>query len=93
VVVAEAAREVRAQRGDPAFWTFTSRLFANQRVFAAADLADDARALGGIDLDRFQQALSEGWHRAEVAEETDKLGRLFGDELGTPTFLVGRYFV
>lgn len=82
---AEAALEVRAQRGDAAFWRFHDLLFAHQTDLEEDDLARYAE-LVGADAARLRDALREGAHRSAVDGDIALANRLGVD--GTPAFLV-----
>jgi protein-disulfide isomerase len=86
-LAAEAAREVRAELGDAAFWRYHDALFDHQAALATDDLLDYARPLG-IDETRFRRALHEHTHRPEIAEERRSIDALGIPGFGTPTFLV-----
>lgn len=82
---AEAAMEVRAQRGDAAFWRYHDILFAHQESLELDDLARFAEMVGA-DASRLRAALEEGAHRSEVDGDI-ALGTRLGVD-GTPAFIV-----
>ncbi|MCC7113194.1 MAG: DsbA family protein, partial [Burkholderiales bacterium] len=62
---AEAAMEVRAQRGDEAFWRFHDIVFAHQDALGREDLERYAARVGA-DLPRLRAALDERLHASAV---------------------------
>ncbi len=94
---AEAALEVRAERGDAAFWDVHDRLFAAQRVLITSAGADvDAiaglAAASGADLARVKKAIASQTHKKELALDMDE-GVDFQAN-GTPHFFInGRRLV
>jgi protein-disulfide isomerase len=89
---AELSVEVRAQRGDAAFWQLHDLLFENQRQISDADDANEAmlalaRRIRGVDVRRARRALEEGRHRAAVQADMDAV-RDAGAQIGTPTFFI-----
>ncbi len=93
IPAAEAAREVRDQAGDAAFWAFLARLLARPHAYSRAELQAHARAAGATDLARFNRALDEGWHRAAVVAEDRGVRAAAGFEIGAPAFFIGRLVV
>ncbi|MBI3202259.1 MAG: thioredoxin domain-containing protein [Myxococcales bacterium] len=85
---AEAAREVRAQLGDEAFWKYHAVLFRNQRALAPADLLRYAAALG-VDPKRMASALELGIHRDGVLSDKREIDALALPSFGTPAFIIG----
>ncbi|MCE7894717.1 MAG: hypothetical protein DYH12_34270 [Sorangiineae bacterium PRO1] len=85
---AEAAREVRAQLGDDAFWKYHDVLFRNQRALAPADLVRYAEALG-VDQKRLSRALELGIHRDGVFADKREIDALKLPSFGTPAFIIG----
>ncbi|HVY32137.1 MAG TPA: thioredoxin domain-containing protein [Polyangiaceae bacterium] len=90
---AEAAEEVRAQKGDAAFWQYHDWLYAAQaepeglsRVGLDA-LADKL----GLDLSRFKAALDGHVHAAKI--DADMAAAAHAEIDGTPTFLIDDYVV
>jgi protein-disulfide isomerase len=87
----EAAIEVRAQRGDEAFFRFHDLVFANRTALTPDDLANYASQVGA-DATRVRQALADRRHQAAV-EADQQLGTSLGVR-GTPSFFVnGRRLV
>src|SRR5262245_32664588 len=68
------------------YWNMHTRLFANQRALAPADLAAHAQALG-LDQAAFDQCL-EGGRKAPIVRRDLADGQKAGIT-GTPTFLLG----
>ncbi|MBI4955834.1 MAG: thioredoxin domain-containing protein, partial [Myxococcales bacterium] len=94
---ASLAREARAQKRDPGFWTVHDRLFADARSARSArledaDLLEVARATG-LDTAAVTSALAQKKHRAAVeAEAAAAVGE--AGVTGTPQFFVnGRRIV
>lgn len=85
---AMAARAVRAQLGDPGFWSYHDALFANQRALEDADLDRMASLLPGIDLARFQRDRSADRFRILIEHDTADVNAAGGSG-GTPRFLIG----
>jgi protein-disulfide isomerase len=82
---AEAALEVRAEKGDAAFWDVHDRLVARQDaldVDAIVTIASDA----GADADKVRRAIAERTHEPEIQDDLD-LAEDFEVE-GTPHFFV-----
>ena len=84
---AEAAREVRAQLGVPAFWRYHAALFANQQALGRTDLVRYAAALGGVDMRRFRAALDRHTHQAAIQADINAVTAA-GAQIGTPTFFI-----
>jgi protein-disulfide isomerase len=88
---AEAALEVRAERGDAAFWQMHDALFANQSELAEAVLVKLATA-AGARADSVRKAIANHAHARDIEADLD-LAEDF-DAGGTPTFFVnGRRLV
>jgi len=85
---AEAAREVRQQLGDAAFWTYHDQLFAQQQSLDGRSLETLASRLPGIDIGRFRTALVTHQHQAEVRASMALVDATHGST-GTPSFLIG----
>lgn len=90
---AEAAEEVRAQKGNAAFWQYHDLLYAAQsepeglsRIGLDA-LADKL----GLDLGRFKAALDGHVHAAKI--DADMAAASHAEIDGTPTFLINDYVV
>jgi len=87
---AEAAREVFAQGGSEKFWAYHEILFQNQRELTRENLERFAQQVGGIDMNRFRQALDNNTHRAAVQADMQAVQRA-GARIGTPSaFINGR---
>jgi protein-disulfide isomerase len=91
-LAAEAAREVLAQGGSDRFWRYAALLFANQRTLERADLERYAMSVGGIDMDRFRDALDRHAHAAAVRADADAADAT-GAEIGTPAMFINGHFV
>jgi len=92
-LAAEAAEEVRAQRGDAAFWSYHDLLFEAQGepdALARENLVEMARRLG-VDPVRFEAALDSGVHKARV-EGDHALASAVGIS-GTPAFVINDYYL
>ncbi|MGE3635728.1 MAG: DsbA family protein [Sandaracinaceae bacterium] len=83
---AQAAREVYAQAGNDKFWEFHDLMFENQRALERADLERYATQVGGIDMNRFRQALDNNTHRAAIEADQREAGQLGAQ--GTPAFFI-----
>ena len=84
---AEAAQEVLAQGGPAKFWAYHDLLFQNQQTIDRAHLEQFATQVGGIDMNRFRQALDNHTHRAEVQADIDAVNNA-GAQIGTPSFFI-----
>jgi protein-disulfide isomerase len=88
---AEAAVEVRAEKGDKGFWAMHDELFSNQKAQADDDLvkyATDAGANG----DKVRDAITNHTHKKEIDADND-LAQDF-QAMGTPNFFInGRHLV
>ncbi len=90
-LAAEAAEEVKAQKGDKAFFDFGHKVFeAQPNGLERSDLTRLAVAQG-VDLARFDKALDAHTHAARVAADVAAAQKL--GFTGTPTFVVGKYVV
>lgn len=86
---AEAAREVRRQLGDAAFWTYHDQLFTSQRGgLDGRSLETMAAQIPGIDVGRFRTALVSHEHEAAVRASIAYVDATH-PSIGTPTFQVG----
>jgi protein-disulfide isomerase len=86
---AEAAREVRAQAGDAAFWTYHDQLFLHQRDgLDGRSLEQMASAIPGVDVTRFRSALVTHAHQAEVRTTMAAVDAAHSG-IGTPSFQIG----
>lgn len=91
MLAAEAAREVRVQKGNAAFWSFHDALFKAQKEkdgLKRPRLVEAARELG-VDVARLEKALDEHTHRAAIQEESDAAEK--AGVTATPTTSVGGY--
>ena len=86
---AEAAREVRRQAGDEAFWRYHGLLFANPRDLERPKLLDYARQIGGVNVRRLERALEQDRH-AQAVDDDMQAVRDAGARIGTPSFFIGR---
>ena len=92
---AEAALEVQAQRGDPAFWAYHDLLFAHQDNLSAAALVAHAGVIEGVDSERVRAALADRRHMQHIQSEVTSLveSGAASDGLGTPvSFINGRMY-
>jgi Na+/H+ antiporter NhaA len=80
-----AAEAAEAADGQGRFWQMHDTLLTHQDELNAADLHEDARALG-LDLDRFWDAVRRRRHAARVEE--DVAGADASGVAGTPTFFI-----
>jgi predicted DsbA family dithiol-disulfide isomerase len=90
IPAANAAFEVRAERGDDAFWAFTRRLFARQRELGPELYERLAREVGA-DPTEVLAAVAEDRYRSSIDEDA-KLAAS-NDITGTPAFVINGYFV
>lgn len=88
---AEAAREVRAQRGDEAFWRYHDALFAHQDALSVDDLARYAAEVGA-DAGRVRAALADRRHAPGVQADV-AAANATGLRLGTPAFFINGHFM
>jgi protein-disulfide isomerase len=84
-LAAEAALEIRAQKGDDAYFRFIALLFENTPELERAHLEDYALRVGA-DLPRFRRALDRHDH-APAVEVDRRLTTSLGAG-GTPTFFI-----
>jgi protein-disulfide isomerase len=88
---AEAAMEVRAEKGDKGFWAMHDILFANQKAQADDDLVGYATQAGASG-DKVRDAITNHTHKKEIDADND-LSQDF-QASGTPHFFVnGRRLV
>ncbi len=90
-LAAEAALEIKAQKGDKAFWEYHDKLFANQKALKREDLEKYAGEMAGIDMAKFKKALDDRTHKAAVDKDMAD-GKAAGIS-GTPGFVVNGYFI
>ena len=62
-------------------------LFGNQQTLDRAHLEQFAQQVGGIDMNRFRQALDNHTHRAEIQADIDAVNNA-GAQIGTPSFFI-----
>jgi protein-disulfide isomerase len=87
---AQASMEVLAQGGPAKFWRYHDVLFENQPQINPENLERWAQELGGIDMNRFRQAMENHTHRAAVQAEMEAVTEA-GARIGTPSaFINGR---
>lgn len=91
---AEAAREVRAQRGDEAFWRFHDTLFEHQREEEGlVPAALERYAVGlGVDAVRLRAALADHRHVAAIRADMEAITAT-GVRFGTPAFFINGHFM
>ena len=89
-LAAEAAQEVFAQKGAPAFWEYHDLLFAAQGKggLERTNLEKLAQKLG-LDMKRFREALDARAHQSSV--ERDIVVAKKADLDGTPFFIINGY--
>jgi protein-disulfide isomerase len=93
---AEAAREVRAEKGDAAFWAMHDALFSQPPQPQAQQLEDDAlfklAVAQGASADRVKAAIGRHKYEKEIAKDLDLADDLQAN--GTPQFFInGRRLV
>jgi protein-disulfide isomerase len=89
--VAEAALEVRAEKGDKGFWAFHDAVYANQK-----DLDDDTIVKeatdAGASADKVKNAMANHTHKKELDADQDLVDDFQAN--GTPNFFInGRHLV
>jgi protein-disulfide isomerase len=88
---AEAAMEVRAEKGDKGFWAMHDTLFNNQKAQADDDLVKYATD-NGANGDKVRDAITNHTHKKEIDADFE-LAQDFGSS-GTPNFFInGRHLV
>jgi protein-disulfide isomerase len=86
---AEAAREVRRQLGDEAFWRFHDMLFENNRSLDGATIERLAGTMPGLDLAAFRSAMASHQHEAAVRADMAAVdAAVASGSVGTPCFLI-----
>jgi protein-disulfide isomerase len=85
---AEAAREVLAQGGAAKFWAYHDLLFQNQQNLDRPTLERLAQQVGGIDMNRFRQALDSHRHQAAVDADMAAIQAAGINQFGTPTSFI-----
>jgi protein-disulfide isomerase len=89
IPAANAAWEVRKQKGDAAFWSFHDRLFATQSKLEDDDLEAAATAIPGVDGKKVLAAIAKEKWRSEIEDDVDEADAL--KVSGTPhSFVNGR---
>jgi protein-disulfide isomerase len=83
---AEAAREVRAQRGDAAFWRFHDALFEHRGELTPAVFETLAAPLE-VDVARLREALDDHRHVAAIRADMAAI-QATGVRFGTPAFFI-----
>ncbi len=86
---AEAAREVRRQLGDTAFWSFHDMLFENSRSLDIATIERLAGTLPGMDVTVLHDALVTHRHEAAIRADMAAVDAATpSGSVGTPCFLI-----
>ena len=90
---AEAAEEVLAQKGTPAFWAYHDLLYQAQGEPEGLDRVnlDNLADKLGVDMARFKAALDQHVHAAQVNADAAAAAKI--GISGTPAFLIGDYYV
>jgi protein-disulfide isomerase len=88
---AEAAREVRAQRGDAAFWRFHDALFEHGGELSPAVFEALAAPLD-VDLPRLRAALDDHRHVPAIRADMEAIQGT-GVRFGTPAFFINGHFL
>ncbi len=86
-LAAEAAREVKRQRGDRAFFRYVDILFSNQRELGLEKLVEYAGRIRGVNTRQLRRALQRRTHQAAVEADVEAVRGVLGS-IGTPTFLI-----
>ena len=86
----EAAREVKKQKGDVAYWKFHDKLFADQKSIGREALEKHAADLG-CDMGAFKAALDS--HAHKPAMDADLEASKKAGVNGTPAVFVNNYFI
>lgn len=92
-LAAQAAHEVFSQLGNQGFWRYHKLLFDAQQQpdgLSRPNLETLAKQVGA-NLARFRAALDSEKHRARI--EADKTAAQAAGILGTPSFVIGDYFL
>jgi protein-disulfide isomerase len=92
-LAAEAAEELKAQKGDVAFWAYHDALFDAQAEPEGLS-RDNLRRLAlaaGADMARFDAALDRQVHTAKVSADADVANRVGIN--GTPAFVINDYYL
>ena len=88
---AEAAREVRVQRGDAAFWRFHDALFEHRGELSTAVFETLAAPLE-VDLPRLRAALEDHRHVPAIRADMEAIQGT-GVRFGTPAFFINGHFL
>jgi protein-disulfide isomerase len=88
-LAAEVALEVRAQKGNPAFFRMKKMMLEHQTLDRAS-LEGYAKELG-VDMKKLATAIDNHTHRAEI--EHDAQAAQSAGITGTPAFVVNGYFI
>jgi len=92
-LAAQAAREVRRQLGDEAFWAYQHQVFLWQvEGLDRPRLEAIAERVPGIDLERFRHALDTHEHEAAVLASAAAVDAAHV-AMETPAFLIGEAWV
>ena len=83
----EAAWEVFDQAGSEKFWAYHDVLFENRSAMQRADLERYAEQLGGINMNRFRQALDTHRHADRIRADQTAVQEA-GARIGTPSFFI-----
>jgi len=89
-IAAEAAREAYAQQGSVGFWKMHDLLFANRADLSRTTLDGYASQMS-LDMKRWAKALDNSTHQAEI--DADSNAAASASISGTPSFVIGGYFV
>jgi protein-disulfide isomerase len=85
---AEAAREVRRQLGDEAFWRFHDLVFENSRTLDGPTLERLASTMPGLDLAAFNTAMRSRQHEVAIRADMAAVEAASSGSIGTPRFLI-----
>ncbi len=92
-LAAEAAEEVRAQKGDGAFWRYHDLLLEAQKEpeGLAREQLEVLALKVGVSVERFREALDDHRHRDRVDADAE-VGKTVGIN-GTPAFVINGYYL
>jgi len=90
ILAAEAAREAFAQKGSAGFEKMSKALFEHRQALRRDDVDGFAKAIG-LDMTRFERALDDRKHKADV--DADVRAARDASVRIAPTFFVGPYYV
>jgi len=89
--IAEAAMEVRAEKGDKAFWAFHDAVYANQKDLSDETIVKEATD-AGASADKVKNAMANHTHKKELDADQDLVDDFQAN--GTPHFFIdGRRLV